>query len=258
MIPAYLNKIESADYYYGNLEYESNSDSWVIEGEPCVVDMAKRLFPGCSGKGSGLARFKNTKRINGDLNWLMQRYPLKVIDIEKWQSSYEQAVKHVLLRDELNKLPQKIAPPFEFRGELMEFQKEGLSFMMHNRHTLLADEMGLGKTPQAISFLAATKSYPVLLIVPPHLIRNWEKEINKFLRLPGIESSFLDMNSDDSVHVIKGLKPYELPNASVYIIHYLLLRGWKKHFLISDSKPLYLMKYRSSAITELKSTAQHL
>ena len=29
------------------------------------------------------------------------------------------------------------------------------------------------------------------------------------------------------MHVIRGLKPYPLPEADVYIIHYLLLRGWK-------------------------------
>ena len=30
------------------------------------------------------------------------------------------------------------------------------------------------------------------------------------------------------VHVVKGLTPYELPPADVYIVHYLLLRGWKE------------------------------
>jgi len=223
-IPAYLQKIETADYYYGELRYEKKTDSWVIEGEPCVVEAAKRIFPGSSGKGAGLARFKNTKRINGDLNWLMQRYPLKVPD--KWEQSYQEAVDHVVKRQELNRQPQKVIPPLEFIGQLLEYQKEGLAFLCHNRRTLLADEMGTGKTPCAIAFLSMTESYPALLVVPPHLIRNWQKELDKFVRLPKKVISMFDDNKDQ-IHVIKGLKPYKLPEASVYIIHYLLLRGWK-------------------------------
>ena len=224
MIPAYLQKVETAEYFYGDLKYEKKTDSWIIEGEPCVVEAAKRIFPGSSGKGAGQARFKNTKRINGDLNWLMQRYPLKVPD--KWEQSYQEAVDHVIKRLEFSKQPQKVTPPLEFKGELREFQKEGLAFMLHNRHSLLADDMGVGKTPQAIAFLATTESYPALIIVPPHLVLNWRKEIDKFVKLPKREFSLFDDN-DDRVHVIKGLKPYKLPDASIYIIHYLLLRGWK-------------------------------
>lgn len=226
MIPAYLQRVDTAEYYYGELKYDSRSDSWIIEGEPCVIEMAKRLFPGCSGRGSGLARFKNTKRINGDLNWLMQRYPLKIEEPDRWEKSYKEAVDYVIKRNELYKKPQKITPPLEFKGVLREFQKEGLAFLLHNRRTVLADEMGLGKTPMAIAFLATTNSYPALIVVPPHLVRNWQKELDKFVKLPKKVISLFDDNKD-SVHVIKGLKPYNLPDASVYIIHYLLLRGWK-------------------------------
>lgn len=225
-IPAYLQQIDSADYYYGALKYDMATNSWVIEGEPCVVEIAKRIFPGSSGKGSGLARFPNTKRVNGDLNWLMQRYPLKIVNQDKWQKSYQNAVEYVVRRNELLKQPQKIVPGPEFKGELKEYQKEGHAFMLHNRHAILADEMGLGKTPQAIAFLATTQSYPALLVVPPHLIRNWQKELDRFIRLPSRIMNLFESNKD-SVHVIKGLKPYDLPEASVYIIHYLLLRGWK-------------------------------
>jgi len=77
-VPIYLEQQTTADYYYGTLTYEKATDSWVIRGEPCVVMMAKKLFPGSSGRGQGIAKFKNNRRTNGDLNWLMQRYPLKI------------------------------------------------------------------------------------------------------------------------------------------------------------------------------------
>lgn len=227
MIPAYLSKVTEADYYYGTLKYLSDKDMWLIEAEPCVTEMAKRLFPGCGGRGRGEAQFKNAKRINGDLNWLMQRYPLKVEDPERWKQSYEQAVDHVTRQRELLLHPQKVVPPMEFRGELKEFQGEGLGYMLHNNRCLLADEMGLGKTVQALAYIATTRAYPVLLIVPPHLVRNWQKETDRFLRLPQSTGTLFDFNEKSAIHTIKGLRPYELPQASIYIIHYLLLRGWK-------------------------------
>lgn len=227
MIPAYLRKTEEVDYYYGTLKYLN--DMWVIEGEPCVIQMAKRLFPGCEGLGPGYAKFKNNKRINGDLNWLMQRYPLKIEDPERWEQAYNEAVEHVIKRNEIMRKPQKVVPPMEFKGELKSFQQEGLAFLLHNQRTLLADEMGLGKTVQALAFLATTRAYPAIIVVPPHLIRNWEKEINRFIKLPEkVVPLFGDFNNHNALHVIKGLRPYDLPEASVYIIHYLLLRGWKR------------------------------
>ena len=118
------------------------------------------------------------------------------------------------------KLPLRSTPPEgTFEGELREFQKEGLSFLYMNERTLLADEMGLGKTVQALACLASTGELPAIIVVPPHLVRNWEAETARFLRLDG---------KAPRVHTIKGLKPYDLPDADVYIIHYLLLRGWKK------------------------------
>jgi len=232
MIPAYLNSVGEAEYYYGTLKHDDFQNSWIIEGEPCVIDMAKRLFPGCSGRGSGFARFPNNKRINGDLNWLMLRYPLRIEEPERWEKAYQETVDHVLKRNELNKRHQKVTPPLEFNGELLEFQKEGLAFLLHNRRTLLADEMGTGKTPTALAFLATTESYPALIVVPPHLVKNWKREIKNFITLPGQQLSLLDYaiseKEDSSVHIIKGLRPYKLPEASIYIIHYLLLRGWKR------------------------------
>ena len=109
-------------------------------------------------------------------------------------------------------------PPGAFAGELLDFQKQGLAFLLAARRCLLADEMGLGKTVQALAFLATTAAYPAILVVPPHLIRNWQRELQRFLSPDG----------QLRVHVIRGLTPYKLPEADVYIIHYLLLRGWKE------------------------------
>ena len=80
--------------------------------------------------------------------------------------------------------------------------------------------MGLGKTVQALAMLAQAGAYPALVVAPPHLMRNWENEIARFVRRPD--------GSPPAVHVLKGLTPYALPPADLYLMHYLLLRGWKE------------------------------
>ena len=220
-LPAYLRDAAQTGHIYGTLSYNRRSKCWTIKGEPCVTEMAKRLFPG-SEKKRGEARFTANRRIIGEVNWLMLRYPLEIAarDRALWERALEQAREHAVRREAALKLPARCTPPEgTFEGELREFQKEGLSFLIANERTLLADEMGLGKTVQALACLAATGSLPALLVVPPHLMRNWEAEAARFLRVDG---------KAPRICVIRGLKPYELPEADIYIIHYLLLRGWKK------------------------------
>lgn len=218
--PAYLREPYDLGHTYGELSYNRRSKCWTIKGEPCVTELAKRLFPGCDGRGRGVARFTAHRRVIGDLNWLMLRYPLVIreTDRSRWEDALEEARTYAEQREKRLLEPATATPPEEaFSGELMPFQKEGLGFLLASRRALLADEMGLGKTVQALAFLATLAAYPALLIVPPHLVRNWQREAERFLKLEG----------GVRIHVIRGLKPYELPEADVYIIHYLLLRGWK-------------------------------
>ena len=217
-LPPYLRDVPPDARTYGTLSYNRRSRCWIIRGEPCVTELAKRLFPGCDGRGRGVARFTAHRRIIGEMNWLMLRYPLEVkeSDRERWEKALEEAREYAARREEALRMPQYAEPPASaFTGKLLPFQQQGLAFMLASQRCLLADEMGLGKTVQALAFLAATAAYPCCVVVPPHLLRNWVREIERFL--PGVR-----------VHTIRGLKPYPLPEADVYLIHYLLLRGWKE------------------------------
>jgi len=220
--PAYMQDIPQSGHYYGTLTYNVRRKCWTVRGEPCVTEMCKRLFPGSDTGKRGEARFTAHRRIVGDLNWLMLRYPLKIAtrDKEKWERSIHEARAYAVKRERmLEGIEGTSAPEGMFLGTLKPFQEKGLNWLIHTPRALLADEMGLGKTLQALCCLCQLRAFPAMVVVPPHLVRNWVSEIERFIRL------------DDKVprvHVIKGLTPYQLPEADIYIMHYLLLRGWKK------------------------------
>ncbi len=221
LLPPYLRDAGASMRTWGELSYSPKQKAWVIKGDPAVCQLAKRLFPGCGGRGRGVARFAAGRRALGDLHWLMLRYPLAIAakDRARWEEGLAAARAWAVARERAQLRPLSIEPkPGSFHGNLMEFQKAGAGYLIDNPRCLLADEMGLGKTVQALAALSERGEYPVLVVVPAHLMTNWRAEIGRFLRIGGKEPS---------VHAIRGLTPYELPGADIYLVHYLLLRGWK-------------------------------
>ncbi|KAI1133302.1 PHD/FYVE-zinc-finger like domain-containing protein [Nemania abortiva] len=83
----------------------------------------------------------------------------------------------------------KSQPPQLKRGKLMEYQMEGVNFLLYNFHqqqnVILADEMGLGKTIQIVAFISAlTHSkpgcWPFLVVVPNATCPNWRRELKQW------------------------------------------------------------------------------
>lgn len=216
-LPGYLLDAPKNGHIYGTLSYNRRSKCWTIKGEPCVTEMAARLFPG-SQRRRGEARFTANRRIIGDVNWLMLRYPLEIAPRDP-RALGERADAGAGTRDSAcagQAAPEERAAGGDVRrASCGNFRRKGFPSCWHPR-TLLADEMGLGKTVQALACLAATGAFPALIVVPPHLLRNWQAEAARFLRIKG---------RPPRVYVLTGLKPYQPPEADVYIIHYLLLRG---------------------------------
>ena len=220
--PAYLMDVPQNVHTWGTLSYNKRQKCFVIKGDSAVCQMAKLLFPGCEGRTRDTARFPASRRVVGNLNWLMLRYPLEINpkDRQIWFEMLEKARDLAVKREQAIAYPLSAQPDsMDFLGELRPFQKEGTGFLIQNERGLLADEMGLGKTVQALAALSVMKAFPAIIVAPPHLTRNWQKEIKRFLRIDGREPV---------IHEIKGLSPYELPKADVYIVHYLLLRKWKQ------------------------------
>ena len=223
LLPPYLRAgVPEGSRTWGTLSWNQRSRCWVVKGDPSVTEMCKRLFPGSAGSRRGEARFTGHRRMVADLCWLMLRFPLQVRmqDLARWDAAVAEARRYAIRQEQAARMPPRSDPPEgTFAGKLMEFQREGLSFLTGHDRCLLADEMGLGKTVQALACLAADRLFPALVVPPPHLTLNWQEEALRFLRLEG---------RPPRVHIITGLKPYPLPEADLYIMHYLLLRGWKE------------------------------
>jgi SNF2 family DNA or RNA helicase len=89
-----------------------------------------------------------------------------------------------------------------------------------HRSYLLADEPGLGKTAQALLAAEATKSFPLLVVVPNVVKRNWEREVDRWI--PHRISSVVHGDGDD-------LDAF----ADVIIVNYDILErhaGWASRF----------------------------
>ena len=98
-------------------------------------------------------------------------------------------------------------------GELKDYQLEGLNWLLKlhymNINGILADEMGLGKTIQTIALLGylnlKNKDITHLIIVPKVTLKNWERELHKWL--PKIKLLFFYGDKDErkvlSEHTIK-------------------------------------------------------
>lgn len=221
-VPGYLRPLQNpTGFTHGTLS--STKKQWVVRASPYVLEFAKRVFPACVAHSMAkeLVFAKNAKS-QADLCWLMQRYPLEIEDQRAWDTAHRATAEHATKLEKELKNPTKMRPSESwFDGELLPFQEEGLGFLVNNERCLLADEMGLGKTVQALAWAAEAQPFPLVIVVMPHLIRQWSAEIDRFLKIDG---------AAPIVHVIRGLKPYELPQAHVYLIHYLLLAKWKKVF----------------------------
>ena len=72
-----------------------------------------------------------------------------------------------------------------FTGTLMPYQKAGIAYAVQARRCFIADDMGLGKTLQSMLAIEMgneqSATYPAVVVCPPTLVLNWQKEYSKWL-----------------------------------------------------------------------------
>ena len=67
------------------------------------------------------------------------------------------------------------------QATLLPYQKAGVNYMSRVKKGFIADEMGLGKTLQAIATVENLHAYPCVVVCPPSLVLNWQKEYARWL-----------------------------------------------------------------------------
>jgi SNF2 family DNA or RNA helicase len=146
----------------GTLEYVldkySKIYSWKITGDR-AVNMISRLVPEAwYGENANEVIIPDSIENVKQLKLIMDRYPLEILSKYVWQRKIIKTYA-----------PKPVLPPIkhklkrakaggQFRGKLLNFQKEGLDFLLKSSgNALLADEMGLGKTVETLSYVATEK-----------------------------------------------------------------------------------------------------
>lgn len=225
--PAYLKPVQPNGRTFGRLEYNQANNHYHITAEPMVLELAKRIFPGSAANAmGGVVRFAATRRLVGELNWLMLRYPLDVRCPAVYKRDLREAVKHATLRDTGANLTPAI-PPGSFTGTLRPYQADGVAHMLHNKRCLVADDTGMGKTVMALAALAKTEAWPALVTCPAGPVqRQWEARAGEFLSFKWGANLLSDL-----VHIVQGGKDYEWPDVPIYVIHYGLMHYWRTRIL---------------------------
>ena len=213
---------------FGTLEYVQDKYSklwcWKITGKLAIDKISSLSSKAWYGENENEVIIEDSTDSIKQLKLLMDRFPLEILSKTVWQ---RKIVKTYAPKPTLPPIKHKLKrakPGEQFRGKLMNFQKEGLDFLLKSSgNALLADEMGLGKTVQTLSYVSTEKqTFPVLIVAPLVTLNNWEREIEKFLKKKSRNGRILESNSP-SVTLIRTGKSKELPKTDIYVINYELL-----------------------------------
>ena len=213
---------------FGTLEYVQDKYSklwcWKITGKLAIDKISSLSSKAWYGENENEVIIEDSTDSIKQLKLLMDRFPLEILSKTVWQ---RKIVKTYAPKPTLPPIKHKLKRAKtgdQFRGKLMNFQKEGLDFLLKSSgNALLADEMGLGKTVQTLSYVSTEKqTFPVLIVAPLVTLNNWEREIEKFLKKKSRNGRILESNSP-SVTLIRTGKSKELPQTDIYVINYELL-----------------------------------
>ncbi len=213
---------------FGTLEYVldkySKTWSWKLTGQRAVSMISKLVPEAWYGENIDEVIIPDSTESVKQLKAMMDRYPLEILSKSAWQ---RKVIKTFAPKPTLPPIKHKLnraKSGDQFRGKLLNFQKEGLDFLLKSSgNALLADEMGLGKTVQTLSYVATEKqTFPVLVVAPLVTLQNWNREISKFVKKKSRNGRVLESESP-STTIIRTGKLEELPKTDFYIINYELL-----------------------------------
>jgi SNF2 family DNA or RNA helicase len=212
---------------FGTLEFVldrySGTWCWKISGTR-AVNMVSKLIPrGWYGdKPDEVIVTDNDENIK-KLKMIEDRYSFEILSNSVWKRKIAPLTIKKVRVPKIEKLQQAM-PSKQFKGTLLDFQREGLDFLIKSSgNALLADEMGLGKTVQTLAYISKEKnSFPALIVAPLVTLTNWQREIEKFLKKKGKNGKIVDNETPSSIMIRNG-KLADIGKYDFYIINYELL-----------------------------------
>ena len=212
---------------FGTLEYVldkySGTWTWKITGVRAIMMVSKLIPKLWYGDGPNEAIIPDDANSIKQIKWISEKYPLEILSKSTWQRKV--SVKSIKkLRSTKTEKLSKVTPGKQFQGKLLNFQKEGLDFLLKSSgNALLADEMGLGKTVQTLAYIASEKqALPALVIAPLVTLGNWQREIERFLSKKSRNGRIV-IDQVPSTTMIRIGKSENIGTFDFYIINYELL-----------------------------------
>ena len=213
---------------FGTLEYVldkySGTWTWKITGVRAIMMVAKLIPKLWYGDGPNEAIIPDDANSIKQIKWISEKYPLEILSKSTWQRKVSVKSIKKPKSTKTEKL-SKVTPGKQFQGKLLNFQKEGLDFLLKSSgNALLADDMGLGKTVQTLAYIASEKqSLPALIISPLVTLNNWKREIERFLSKKSRNGRIVIDQAPSSTMIRMG-KAENIGTFDFYIINYELLR----------------------------------
>ena len=186
-------------------------------GEPHVVMKLKRILPKIHTAATIPIRIFGGDDLDTDLLWFMERYPLKISDVDRalliagrQRLNRQQADVDAILLPEWK--PERIAA-FRPDRSPYPYQARAAAIAHMRGNLLLLDDVGLGKTISALAAVSNEGRLPAAVVVQAHLATQWAKE-------------YVEAFTTMRAHIIKGTTPYDLPDADIYLFKYSNIAGW--------------------------------
>ncbi len=187
----------------------------------------KRLFPGFRQEIDGLS-LADTAEIAFKLAWIQLMYPLvrdaatdaRLEDRAQERVALRTAVEEILAGRQLDLRDGAHEPAVD----LFPHQREAAVLANATGRLLLLDETGAMKTGSALAAAANPELLPALVVAPPHLQRQWLRELHRFF--PMLRG-----------HIVTSGRPYDPASRRsmrghdphVLIVSYGMLPGWVDH-----------------------------
>lgn len=196
---------------------------WRLAGSPAAIELAKKLFSGAA-EGKGKISFPAAAAHFEDLLMLQHRHPIEIGTSARdaWEEFYNELIDSWLIRNRLVDEHEIIGGTL-FKGQLREYQQEGIRFMLASRQSIVADDTGLGKTIEALGFISHVDQWPVAIICQPHVIPHWRRKIPEFLDVEEAPGT----GDKPTWFQLSGTRPRsDVPKADIYLLHYLVADAW--------------------------------